>query len=106
MKVSLEQQRQALRLQLAAQRQRLQQLLGADSKGSYPRSLTLRLPRALWPIPPPYGHVIAFTDDGKVVADLQDPSGAYPETTAITETADRLYVQSLHAHGLGWLPKP
>ena len=68
------------------------------------RSLTLRLPRALWPIPQPYGHVIAFTDDGKVVADLQDPSGAYPETTAITETSDRLYVQSLHAHGLGWLP--
>jgi sugar lactone lactonase YvrE len=69
------------------------------------RSLTLRLPRVLWPIPKPYGHVIAFTDDGKVVADLQDPAGAYPETTAITETADRLYVQSLHAHGLGWLPK-
>ena len=39
------------------------------------------------------------------VADLQDPTGAYPETTAITETRDRLYVQSLHAHGLGWLPK-
>lgn len=69
------------------------------------RRLTLRLPRVLWPIPKPYGHVIAFTDDGKVVADLQDPAGAYPETTAITETADRLYVQSLHAHGLGWLPK-
>ena len=69
------------------------------------RSLTRRLPRALWPIPQPNGHVIAFTDDGKVVADLQDPSGAYPETTAITETADRLYVQSLHAHGLGWLRK-
>lgn len=70
------------------------------------RSLTLRLPRALWPIPKAYGHVIAFTDDGEVVADLQDPSGAYPETTAVTETGDRLYVQSLHAHGLGWLPKP
>jgi sugar lactone lactonase YvrE len=69
------------------------------------RRLTLRLPRALWPIPKPYGHVIAFTDEGKVVADLQDPAGAYPETTAITETADRLYVQSLHAHGLGWLPR-
>jgi len=67
------------------------------------RSLTLRLPRALWPIPKAYGHVMAFTEDGKVVADLQDPSGAYPETTAITETPDRLYVQSLHAHGLGWL---
>ncbi len=67
------------------------------------RSLTLRLPRALWPIPKAYGHVVAFTEDGKIVADLQDPSGAYPETTAITETQDRLYVQSLHAHGLGWL---
>ncbi len=70
------------------------------------RSLTLRLPRVLWPIPKAYGHVAAFTEDGKFVADLQDPSGAYPETTAITETKDRLYVQSLHAHGLGWLPAP
>jgi sugar lactone lactonase YvrE len=68
------------------------------------RQLTLRLPRAWWPIPPPYGHVFAFTENGAVVADLQDPSGAYPETTAITETADRLYVQSLHATSLGWLP--
>lgn len=69
------------------------------------RSLTLRLPRALWPIPKTYGHVIAFTEDGKVVADLQDPAGTYPETTAITETPQRLYVQSLHAKGLGWLPR-
>lgn len=69
------------------------------------RSLTLRLPRALWPIPKAYGHVIAFTDDGTVVADLQDPSGTYPETTAVTETPERLYIQSLHAHALGWLAK-
>ena len=69
------------------------------------RKLTLRLPRAMWPIPKAYGHVIAFTEDGKVVADMQDPSGAYPETTAVTETADRLYIQSLHAKGLGWMTK-
>jgi sugar lactone lactonase YvrE len=69
------------------------------------RKVTLRLPRALWPIPKAYGHVFAFTEDGKVVADLQDPSGAYPETTAVTETADRLYIQSLHAKTLGWRPK-
>ncbi|MHB8830467.1 MAG: SMP-30/gluconolactonase/LRE family protein [Syntrophales bacterium] len=69
------------------------------------RKLTLRLPRALWPIPKAYGHVVAFTEDGKIVADLQDPSGAYPETTAVTETADRLFIQSLHAKGLGWLAK-
>jgi hypothetical protein len=41
-----------------------------------------------------------------VLVDLQDPSGAYPETTAVTETADRLYIQSLHAKTLGWMPKP
>lgn len=69
------------------------------------RKVTLRLPRALWPIPKAYGHVVAFTEDGKILADLQDPSGAYPEATAVTETADRLYIQSLHAKGLGWLPK-
>ena len=69
------------------------------------RAMTLRLPRALWPVPKAYGHVMAFTEDGKIVADLQDPSGAYPETAAVTETADRLYVQSLHAKGLGWMDK-
>lgn len=69
------------------------------------RKVTLRLPRAMWPIPKAYGHVMAFTEDGKVVADLQDPSGAYPETTAVTETPDRLYIQSLHAKELGWLEK-
>jgi sugar lactone lactonase YvrE len=67
------------------------------------RSMTLRLPRALWPIPPRYGHVIAFLEDGSIVQDLQDPSGAYPETTAVTETKERLYIQSLHAKSIGWL---
>lgn len=70
------------------------------------RKVTLRLPRALWPIPKAYGHVMAFNEDGKVLVDLQDPSGKYPETTAVTETADRLYIQSLHAKTLGWMPKP
>lgn len=78
-----------------------------DALAPYPalRKATLRLPRSMWPVPKPYGHVIAFTEDGKIVADLQDPTGTYPETTAVTETADRLYVQSLHAPWLGWLPR-
>jgi sugar lactone lactonase YvrE len=70
------------------------------------RSLTLRVPRLLWPIPPKYGHVIAFTEDGTIVQDLQDPSGAYPETTSVLETKDRLYVQSLHAPFIGWIKRP
>ena len=66
------------------------------------RALTLRLPRALWPLPVPYGHVFAFDDSGRVVADLQDPGGSYPQTTGVTETADRLYLQNLHLGVLGW----
>ena len=69
------------------------------------RELTLRLPRSMWPLPKAYGHVVAFTEDGKVVADLQDPAGAYPQTTGLTETADRLYVQNLHLKVLGWRPR-
>jgi hypothetical protein len=59
----------------------------------------------LWPLPKSYGHVFAIDEDGRVVEDLQDPSGAYPQTTGVTETADRLYIQSLHAHAIGWLPR-
>jgi sugar lactone lactonase YvrE len=79
-----------------------------DAMASRPwlRTATLRLPRAWWPVPKAYGHVVAFTEDGRIVQDLQDPSGAYPETTAITEAGERWYVQSLHAHTLGWLPRP
>jgi len=79
--------------------------LDALANKPFLRKVTLRLPRVLWPIPKPYGHVFAFTEDGRIVADLQDPSGAYPETTGVTETDSRLYIQSLHAHSLGWLSK-
>ena len=70
------------------------------------RGMIMRLPRAFWPIPPAYGHIFAFTEDGKVVEDLQDPSGAYPETTSAAERIDGLYVQSLHAHSIGWMKRP
>jgi sugar lactone lactonase YvrE len=69
------------------------------------RALVVRLPRFLWPVPKPYGHVFAFDEEGRVLVDLQDPSGAYPEATSVTETKDRLYIQSLHAKTLGWLDK-
>lgn len=78
----------------------------ADALANKPflRKLIVRLPRFLWPIPKSYGHVIAFTEDGQVVADMQDPTGAYPMTTGVTETADRIYVQNLHLKVLGWRP--
>jgi sugar lactone lactonase YvrE len=69
------------------------------------RQMTLRLPKFLWPVPPAYGHVIAFDEKGRVIIDMQDPAGKYPETTGVTETPDRLYIQSLHAKTLGWRSK-
>lgn len=70
------------------------------------RKVVMRLPRAVWPLPEHRGHVFAFTEEGQVVADLQDPSGVQINTTGATETADRLYVQSLAARTIGWLPRP
>lgn len=79
----------------------------ADSLAEKPffRKVLLRLPRSWLPLGNSYGHVFAIDEDGRVTDDLQDPTGAYPETTGVTETADRLYIHSLHAHVLGWLPR-
>jgi len=79
----------------------------ADALAQKPflRKALLRLPRFMLPLGAPYGHVFAIDEEGRVVEDLQDPSGAYPETTGVTETADRLYIHSLHAPAIGWLPQ-
>ncbi len=77
-----------------------------DALAGYPfaRAVVLRLPRFLWPVPKAYGHVIAYDESGKVVDDLQDPAGVYPETTAATEADGKLFIQSLHARTIGWMP--
>ena len=79
----------------------------ADSLADKPflRKILLRLPRFMLPLGQSYGHVFAIDEDGRVTESLQDPSGTYPEATGATETADRLYIHSLHAHGIGWLPR-
>lgn len=70
------------------------------------RAITLRLPKFLWPVPPAYGHVVAFDEGGRIVADLQDPAGRLPETSGATEHNGRLYVQSLHAPAFAVLDFP
>ncbi len=76
-----------------------------DTFANWPtiRKIALRLPQALRPKGTPYGHAMAFTEDGRVVDDLQDPSGAFPKVTGITEPPDRLYLQTLNHRGLGWI---
>lgn len=67
------------------------------------REVALRLPRALLPTPARYGHVIAFTEDGAIVEDLQDPSGRAPTLTGLTETAQRRYLHNVDDGRLSWL---
>ncbi|CAN7499655.1 SMP-30/gluconolactonase/LRE family protein [Neorhizobium sp. LjRoot104] len=79
----------------------------ADSLSERPflRKILLRLPRSFLPTGELYSHVFAIDEEGHVTEDLQDPGSAYPETTGATETADRLYIHSLHAPAIGWLPR-
>ena len=88
-------------LGLAGQRNELDAMAGRP----FMRQLVLRVPRILWSAPKPYGHVIAFTEDGKVVADLQDPTGNSATATELTETADRLYIHNVDGKSLGWLAR-
>jgi len=69
------------------------------------RKIVWRVPQALWVRPKNYGHVIAFTEEGAIVADLQDPSGNSPVTTGATETAERLYIHNVSGNEVGWLRK-
>ena len=79
----------------------------ADSLAGWPflRKVLVRLPPSWLPVGQPYGHVFAVDEAGTVVEDLQDPSGAYPETTGATEATGRLYVHSLHAPTIGWIER-
>lgn len=79
-----------------------------DAMAAYPgmRELALRMPRRMWPAPKAFGHVIAFTEDGTVVDDLQDPTGVSPTTTGLSESACCYYVHNVDGGYLGWLPKP
>lgn len=75
------------------------------SQKPFVRKILLRMPRSMLPVGKPYSHVFAFDEDGRVTEDLQDSTGAYPETTGVTETADRIYIHSLHAPTIGWAPR-
>lgn len=86
-------------LGLAGQRNELDLM----AEKPFMRALTLRIPRFMWSLPKAYGHVIAFTEDGRIVASLQDPTGASPTTTGVTETSRGLYIHNVDGRSLGWL---
>ena len=69
------------------------------------RKIIQRMPAFLRPKAVPYGHIIAVDGSGQVLEDLQDPDGAYPINTSVTETEDYLYIGSLVTPVLGRLSK-
>lgn len=78
-----------------------------DRCAPYPffRSVIARLPKFLKPKPLNYSHVIAIDKDGRVLHDLQDPTGRLPKTTGVCEGKDYLYVSSLDGQAFGRIKK-
>jgi len=76
------------------------------------RAVVQRLPGFVRPKPVNYGHVVAVNDSGRVVVDLQDPSGRLPMLTSALEVPARgsvagfLYFGSLAAPTAARLPWP
>jgi sugar lactone lactonase YvrE len=69
------------------------------------RKVIQRMPAFLRPQAVAYGHIIAIDGNGKVLVNLQDPSGKYPINTSVTETKDYLYIGSLVTQVVGRLSK-
>lgn len=59
------------------------------------RRLVAALPEALQPHPPRYGFVLGIDEQGKVVHNLQDPSGRVAHLTGAREHDGRLFLGSL-----------
>jgi sugar lactone lactonase YvrE len=69
------------------------------------RKVVQRLPDFLRPKAFPYGHIIALNGAGEIIIDLQDPTGAYPLNTSVTESHEYLYLGSLITPAIGRLVK-
>lgn len=78
-----------------------------DALAPYPwlRQVVQRLPSFMRPQATNYGHVIKINGTGEVLENLQDPAGAYPQTTGVLETAEYWYISSLAAPGVARLPR-
>ena len=79
-----------------------------DALAGFPllRKVVSRLPAGLRPAPQRYGFVLQIDDQGNVLANLQDPSGAYASTTGATRLPDgRLAISRLTEARIALLDK-
>jgi len=77
------------------------------SENPFLRKVVMRLPAYFRPKPQRYGFAIRFDGDGKVLQNLQDPSGDYALVTGAIDTADgKVVITSLTEPRLGYLEEP
>jgi len=71
------------------------------------RKVIVRLPQFLQPAPQKYGFVLGLDMEGRVVYNLQDPSGeSYYFVTSVQEHQGMLYLGSVEEDAIGRLPVP
>ena len=80
-------------------------LLDKFSDQPFMRKILVRLPKFIRPKARHYGHIFAINDQGKVLADLQDPTGAFPANTSALETPAYILLGSLEAPHMARLDK-
>lgn len=70
------------------------------------RKMAMRLPAKMLPKGASYSHVIAITESGEVLEDMQSDSISYTNITGVTETEEVLYFHHLNdENAIGWLKK-
>lgn len=65
------------------------------------RKMISRLPASLQAAPANYGFVLGLDQNGKVVYNLQDPSGSYAQITSVQEFDGTLYLGTLVEKAVG-----
>ena len=80
-------------------------LLDSLDERPYVRKMIARLPAAFRPQPEPYGHVIAFDGNGRVLMDLQTSLGPLSAVTGAVEGENDLYIATLTGNEIGVIPK-
>lgn len=69
------------------------------------RKVIMRLPKFLRPAADLSSHVIAFSGDGVILMNMQDPGARYPTLTGVLETRDNLYLTTLYGSTLPVIAK-
>ncbi|MEM6316249.1 MAG: SMP-30/gluconolactonase/LRE family protein [Bacteroidota bacterium] len=64
------------------------------------KNVVAKLPAFLQPAPIHYGFVLGLDGNGKVVYNLQDPSGKYSEITSVQQFGKELFLGTLYEEGL------